>query len=640
MWLVFVSLAVSGISFIFFRPAGRHELSVAKVNGEKVYIDEYTRALSDLQDRLNALRPYARMYGMSDEAFLASILGPNRPEEIALDGCIKDKLLDKIKKTCSVQIDEELFKAELIKTLPHLMDESGNINMDAYHQYLQKLSMTASEYEEQREEDLKRDVINRFIYNTAYVPRFVAKEMFEQEHSLKSFKILELPFDYFLKEAHKHDVSEKELELFYLKNKEAYRVDEKRKAKYWFITPEDYANKIEVDDQTIQNFYEKNKGTLYRIAPKIKVRHILLKIADKSKQASTDIYIRAQQIAKEAQANPKKFADLVKKYSDAPDAKNGGETAFFGRQSFDPEFERVAFRLQKEGQVSDIVKTKEGYEIIQLVGRQAASEKPLDLVREDIIKAIKTRKTQSALRSDMERLMYSLREDKNALEKFAKEFNLTGGETDWLSEEDTKESDLQSLISQKLFGQKKQTAGYFAYESKYVVYQQSGVEKSSIPLLNQIRSQVEEDYYFDLAKEIAKKKIKESRELLLDKKSSLEQLAHQYGRAVSVTNKIAKTEKLPGFEKTGNLSDAAFVLTDPMQVLHYGHDQNHYLVQLQESGTDSKKSFDQEMEKIIKQEKFKNNTMQLAAFIASLHRNAKIEIDEKLLEGYKKPEKD
>ena len=137
LWIVFVSLAVSGISFVFFRPAGRHELSIAKVNGEKVYFDEYTRALSDLQERLNALRPYARMYGMSDEAFFGSILGPNRPEEIALDGCIKNKLLDTIKKTCSIQVDEEWFKAELIKALPHLTDESGNINMDAYHQYLQ-----------------------------------------------------------------------------------------------------------------------------------------------------------------------------------------------------------------------------------------------------------------------------------------------------------------------------------------------------------------------------------------------------------------------------------------------------------------------------------------------------------------------
>jgi len=640
LWVVFVSLAVSGLTVVFFRPTDRHELSVAKVNGEKIYFNDYTRALSDLHERLNALRPYARMYGMSEEAFFGSILGANSPEEIALDGCIKNKLLDTVKKTCAINVDEDWFKAELVKTLPHLTDESGFINMDAYHQYLQKLSMTAAEYEEQREEDLKREVVNKLAQNTAYVPRFAAKEVFEQEHGLKSFKILVLPFDHFLTEARKHAVSDKDLEIFYLKNKEMYRVSEKRKAKYWFITPEDYANKIDIDDQTIQSFYEKNKGSLYRVAPKIKVRYILLKIADKSKQASTDIYIRAQQIAKEAQANPKNFTDLVKKYSDAPNAKDGGETAFFGRQTFDPEFERAAFRLQKNGDVSDIVKTKEGYQIIQLVERQAAAEKPLDLVRDDIIKAVKTRKTQNALRSDMERLMYSLREDKNALEKFAQEFKLSGGQTEWLTEEDAKEDSFASVISQKLFGQKKQTAGYFAHGSKYVVYQQSDIEKSAIPLLHQIRAEVEEDYYHDMAGEIAKQKIKDMRGLLLDKKVSLEQLGHEAGHTVKVTGKISKGDKLPGFEKIGNLGEMAFALIDPVQVLHYVNEGDHYIVQLQESEANTKNTFDQEMAKIIKQEKFKNNTMQQAAFIASLHRNAKIEIEEKLLEGNRKQEKD
>src|SRR5688572_16676987 len=91
LWVVFVSLAVSGISFIMFSPTHRHDLTIAKVNGEPILLDEYTRSLGDLQERLNALRPYAQMYGMSDEAFVSSILGPYRPEDIALDGCIKDK---------------------------------------------------------------------------------------------------------------------------------------------------------------------------------------------------------------------------------------------------------------------------------------------------------------------------------------------------------------------------------------------------------------------------------------------------------------------------------------------------------------------------------------------------------------------
>ena len=383
LWVVFVSLAVSGISFVFFKPTGRNEVTIAKVNGERVYFNDLTKSMADLQDRLQALRPYARMYGMSDDAFLSSILGDSTPEQIALEGCVRDKLMDTVKSQCNIRFDEEWFKGELVKSLPQLSDESGRINMDAYNQYLKKLEMTSTEYEVQREEEFKREVVSRFIHNTAYVPRYIAKELIEQEQSIKSFKILSIPFSHFLAEASKSEPTQKELEEFYIKTKEAYRVDEKRKAQYWFIEPEEYAKKIEIDEQSMRSFYDKNKGTLYRVHPKIKVRHILLKISDKSKQAATDVYIRAQQLAKDVKKSPEKFATFAKENSDAPDASRGGETDFFGRNTFDHEFERVAFRLQKEGDVSDIVKTKEGYQIVQLVGRQAASEKPFDMVKDD-----------------------------------------------------------------------------------------------------------------------------------------------------------------------------------------------------------------------------------------------------------------
>ena len=64
------------------------------------------------------------------------------------------------------------------------------------------------------------------------------------------------------------------------------------------------------------------------------------------------------------------FATLAILYSEDPgSAKKGGELGMFGRGEMYPEFEAVAFSL-KPNQVSDIIKTKAGFHILQLIERK------------------------------------------------------------------------------------------------------------------------------------------------------------------------------------------------------------------------------------------------------------------------------
>lgn len=65
-----------------------------------------------------------------------------------------------------------------------------------------------------------------------------------------------------------------------------------------------------------------------------------------------------------------RFATFAALYSEDPgSATRGGELGFYNRGELYPEFEAVAYNLEK-GQVSDIVKTKAGYHIIQLIERR------------------------------------------------------------------------------------------------------------------------------------------------------------------------------------------------------------------------------------------------------------------------------
>lgn len=64
------------------------------------------------------------------------------------------------------------------------------------------------------------------------------------------------------------------------------------------------------------------------------------------------------------------FATLAVLYSEDPgSAKKGGELGFYGRGELYTEFEAVAFNLKK-GEISEIVKTKAGFHLIQLIERR------------------------------------------------------------------------------------------------------------------------------------------------------------------------------------------------------------------------------------------------------------------------------
>lgn len=72
---------------------------------------------------------------------------------------------------------------------------------------------------------------------------------------------------------------------------------------------------------------------------------------------------------KERVAKGEEFSTLAVLYSQDNSAKSGGELGFRSRGELVPEFESAAFRL-KTGEVSDVVETKFGFHLIQMVERR------------------------------------------------------------------------------------------------------------------------------------------------------------------------------------------------------------------------------------------------------------------------------
>ena len=93
-----------------------------------------------------------------------------------------------------------------------------------------------------------------------------------------------------------------------------------------------------------------------------------------------------------------KFEELAKKYSDGPSAKDGGDLSYFKRGTMPKELDDKVFAL-KTGEVSDVIRTKQGYVILLAAEHQMAGIPSLKEAEPRIQDALYMQKLQPALRA-------------------------------------------------------------------------------------------------------------------------------------------------------------------------------------------------------------------------------------------------
>ena len=176
---------------------------------------------------------------------------------------------------------------------------------------------------------------------------------------------------------------------------------------------------VKVSDKEVKDFYNQNKER-FNYPERVKASHILIEanpelikksIIDADKDgnlsaADIDKKVReemdkkmalAQDVRAQALKDPKKFADLAKKYSDDKgSAQKGGDLGYFPREAMVKEFSDVAFSI-KPDTISEIVVTRFGNHIILVEDRAAAGIAPFEQVQGEIKAYMEQDKKISAL---------------------------------------------------------------------------------------------------------------------------------------------------------------------------------------------------------------------------------------------------
>jgi parvulin-like peptidyl-prolyl isomerase len=140
--------------------------------------------------------------------------------------------------------------------------------------------------------------------------------------------------------------------------------------------------KIVVSDEEIGEYYNKNRQN-YEGKEAVRIKQILLLLPPQANKAMRmKVKDQTNNLRKRIK-NGEPFELLAVKYSQGPEAKQGGDVGFIERGVIIPEVEAVAFSLPL-GQVSEVIESSLGFHIIMVVDKRGAGLKPIAVVREEI----------------------------------------------------------------------------------------------------------------------------------------------------------------------------------------------------------------------------------------------------------------
>ncbi|MFK5914789.1 MAG: SurA N-terminal domain-containing protein [Woeseiaceae bacterium] len=327
--LIVVSFALFGLGSYL---SGASKVVAASVNGVEIDSRALTRAYQNYQERLRS------MFG---ESFNPELLGGVKKLKIeVLQGLISEEVLNQM-------LTEEGYQASASQVFEQLQQykafqEAGVFSPKRYKEVLSLQGINGQAFEN----DLSRGIASQQLRTAISSSAFLTSQEQETISSLQN---------------------------------------QKRDIGYFDVSNKVYRKAVKVTDENIQSYYEKN-GQQFLTQEKIQLEFIELKMDDvaANQEVSAEMVKEQYQISPESYmssddaATKKKmeslrkqikqgadFATLAKLNShDKASAEQGGDLGYLTR-GVEENFDKIVFSMKK-GELSEVIKSKNGYQLIQL----------------------------------------------------------------------------------------------------------------------------------------------------------------------------------------------------------------------------------------------------------------------------------
>ena len=440
----------------------------------------------------------------------------------------------------------------------------GNfIGQQEYDDILQRANLTRAKFEgEIITSDIVLTKLQALVSGSASVSENEIRDQFIKQNSKVKFDYAVLKQDDLRKGLHPADT---ELKAYYESHKASYAnsVPEKRKVKYAVIQTSKAEAGVQVTPDDLRTYYQDHRDQ-YRVPEQVKVSHIWIKMPLPGADGKVDdkgvaeAQGRTDNLLKQIKSGAK-FEDVAKKYSeDTVSANAGGSLGWINKGQMAAEVEKAAFSLPK-GQISDVVKSMDGFHIVRVDDKRDAGVKPLDDVKSEIEPILKQQKAQQAAQKQAEALLKQAQA--HTLDAAAAAQGIPVINSDFFGRKDLLPGlgPAPQFMDAVFAAAEKSPPDVASTTQGIVVFQLLAVKPEATPTFDEIRSRVEEEFKNEQSSVLLSKKIQE----LSDRAKTehdLKRAAKEMGAMVKTSDFVLPDGQVPDVGSMAGQASVAFTM--------------------------------------------------------------------------------
>ena len=422
-WIAYVIVGLISIPFALWGiheyTGGGSEPAVAKVGDAEI-----TRRAVDINLNNYRTRLAQQFGGRVPDIFTDEVLRAQ-----VLESLINEELLNQKTAELHIRAGDQMVSDEISSI--EAFQRNGQFDTEAYKQALSMSGRSSVAFEEQIRASLGSEILRTAVSATEPVTDAEIDTLLKLRNqkrvaswvTVEAASVQDIP-----------EVTDAEIEEYYNQNREQFPKPEQVRLEYVELNLDSIADTVSIDDAEVRAFYDDAEKQKQFISEEQRgIRHILVKVDDN--RSDEDARKEAERILAELTAGAD-FAELaIASSGDTGSAARGGDLGLVKRGIMVKPFEDAAFALEKD-QISEPVRSRFGYHIIQVTAIEGGELQPFEEVREQIARELKRQEAETLFADKYDQLGNLAYATPDSLKPAAEALGLELRQSDWVPKTD------------------------------------------------------------------------------------------------------------------------------------------------------------------------------------------------------------